>query len=181
MEPQQTPAAPGLQPPQANPSRVPSSSSACMPSALRDASNKAGPKKGRSRSPTKRRAKPAASTAAASTAAAHTAPAAAGAKQAAGKPTVGGAKAGAELLAAMAPQHREASRLLYREFCQQVRHKQAAVLRLRVMSALRNCLLVVTGPLRQLGAAQPWKMRRLPARLRPAAARTRTAHSAGCS
>jgi hypothetical protein len=59
--------------------------------------------------------------------AAHTAPAAAGAKQAAGKPTVDGAKAGAALLAAMAPQHREVSRLLYRDFCQQVRHKQAGI------------------------------------------------------
>ena len=105
-----------------------------MPSALRDASNKAGPKKGRSRSPAKRRAKPAANTAAA---AAATAAAAAHAA-----PTAGGSKAGAALLAAMAPQHREVSRLLYRDFCQQVRAQEAnpPAAFYAYSSALRGCV-----------------------------------------
>ena len=105
-----------------------SAKGARMPSALRDASNMGGPKKGRSRSPAKRQPKPAASAprvvaAAAPGAAATAAPAAgtAAAKPAATKPTPDGAKVGAALIAAMAPQHREVSRVLYRDFCQQVR------------------------------------------------------------
>jgi hypothetical protein len=104
------------------PSKVTSGSR--MPSALRDASNnRALAEKRRQSSPSKRAAN-AATAGAKKTSAATASPAPTDAPvgaAAAVKPRRNGPEVGAALLGQMAPQHRDAARLLYRDFCQHVR------------------------------------------------------------